>query len=143
MQRNTKLQHGVYINILPQPAPRPKIRVLKGKKKVPMAYYPAKYHTYKKTLAYKIKAMNLKQCTGSVALHAIFHLPYPKGTAKKRMIHGAPHVKKPDVDNYLKALMDSIEQSGLLSNDSRIYAISAKKLYNTGGSGIEFSIEEF
>lgn len=128
------------IEITPFPTPRPKLRVMnRYGKKVPQAYYPVHYQKYKDTLALLIALQKVKP-GDYVKLRAVFYLPYPESTPKYKRIHGEPHLKKPDVDNYLKGLMDGLEAAGVTQNDSRFYSIRAIKLYTTGKPGIRFKL---
>ena len=127
------------IEIEPIATPRPKIRVMNIRgKKAPQAYYPAKYHHYKEALSLLIKSV-CKKGTYS-RLRVVFYLRYPKGTPKYKQIEGNPHIKKPDVDNFLKGFMDALEQSGVTGNDSKFYSVRMMKLYTTGVPRIKFRL---
>jgi len=58
-----------------------------------------------------------------VELSVIFYLPRPK-TATREF----PAVM-PDLDKLIRAVGDSLTTSGIISDDSRIIAIDAQKLY--------------
>jgi Holliday junction resolvase RusA-like endonuclease len=60
----------------------------------------------------------------------VFFVPMPKSwSAKKReAMAGKPHQQTPDVDNYLKALLDAIH-----ANDCRIWRIAIEKRWAEGG----------
>jgi crossover junction endodeoxyribonuclease RusA len=58
-----------------------------------------------------------------VELSVIFYLPRPK-TATREF----PAVM-PDLDKLIRAVGDSLTTAGIISDDSRIIAIHAKKLY--------------
>lgn len=57
--------------------------------------------------------------------HVVFHLPLPK---RPKFNVGDPHKQKPDVDNLLKALLDS-----LYKNDSHIWNIQVSKVWSKSG----------
>lgn len=59
-----------------------------------------------------------------------FHIPMPKSWSKKKreLMNGIPHQSKPDIDNCLKALFDS-----LLEDDSTIWAVTASKYWSEQG----------
>lgn len=59
-----------------------------------------------------------------------FFISMPKSWSKKkrREMAGKPHQQRPDCDNYFKGLTDS-----LLSEDSHIWAINAKKYWAETG----------
>ena len=61
-----------------------------------------------------------------------------KGKLKKETVP----VRKPDLDNYIKLLLDSINEV-LLEDDSQITHIDAKKRYSSNGHGyIELELSE-
>ena len=128
------------ISILPVPTPRPKIRVMNVRgKKVPQAYYPAKYHKYKAELAFFLIVEGIAKEDYGI-IDATFFLPYPKSTPKYKLVEGTPHRKKPDADNFLKGLMDGLEIAGVTENDSKFWDVRAVKLYTTGNPRIVFEL---
>ena len=56
-------------------------------------------------------------------------LPWPKKTPKKVMLKDqyAFHVKKPDADNLLKPIVDSLTQAGLWEDDNQISKMLVEK----------------
>lgn len=66
-----------------------------------------------------------------------FHIPMPKSWSnkKKESMFGQPHQQRPDIDNILKSVMDS-----LCEDDSYIYDIRMTKKWAVLGS-IELIIE--
>ncbi len=71
-----------------------------------------------------------------------FYFAYPKSTPKKKLINGAPHLKKPDVDNLTKASFDCLEKEGIINNDSQFYKGKIEKRWTTEEHGcIIFKIE--
>lgn len=73
-----------------------------------------------------------------------FYLPVPKSWSKKEKAaaYGSMHRVKFDIDNGAKALMDSLEEAGVLENDSRLAHLTAKKWYVREGEEprIEFRL---
>lgn len=61
--------------------------------------------------------------TGPVALSLVFHLKKPKSSKNKH-----PMVR-PDVDNYVKTVMDALN-GVLFDDDSQVVSLSAKKKYS-------------
>jgi len=57
-----------------------------------------------------------------------FRLPRPPSTRRE-----APSVK-PDLDKLIRAVLDALEQSGVIKNDSRVCHITAQKSYAELGS---------
>lgn len=70
-----------------------------------------------------------------------FFIPVPKtwGKKKKAIMHGKLHQNKPDIDNLMKAVLDS-----LLSEDKKIGQIGeiAKIWVNEEAGWIEITVEE-
>ena len=62
--------------------------------------------------------------------HIIFHIPMPKSFSKKkkRMLKNTFHQQKPDIDNILKAFLDS-----LFNNDSVVCDLRISKLWSDEG----------
>jgi Holliday junction resolvase RusA-like endonuclease len=60
-----------------------------------------------------------------------FHIPMPKSWSKKKrkLMDGKPHQQKPDLDNLIKALGDSIH-----AEDCGIYDLSACKRWAETGA---------
>lgn len=71
---------------------------------------------------------------GALEVDAVFFMPIPKGTSKKKsglMRSGEiKHVKRGDIDNYLKAVMDNM-LAIVYNDDSQIYKLSGIKKYDT------------
>jgi Holliday junction resolvase RusA-like endonuclease len=62
--------------------------------------------------------------------HIIFHVAMPDSWSKKKraIFLGQPHQQTPDVDNFLKALLDSV-----FGNDSHVWDIRASKVWGEEG----------
>lgn len=62
----------------------------------------------------------------------IFILPFPKSWSKKKCkaMEGKPHQEKPDLDNILKALLDSAFMEG---DDKKVYDIACAKYWGKYG----------
>ena len=62
----------------------------------------------------------------------LFKMPIPQSYSKKKQaaLVDAPHAKKPDLDNLVKAVLDALNGVAF-EDDSRICSISAVKLYGT------------
>lgn len=84
---------------------------------------------------------------GPIRLSAIFYISPPQYIAKakknqQRLIDEDITVsKKPDLDNYIKALLDSVSDSHLIwKDDGQVAEIYAKKVYSLDPR-IEFEVE--
>lgn len=64
-------------------------------------------------------------------LDATFILPMPKSWSKKKkqLMHGKPHIIKPDLDNIIKFVQDSLKPEG----DQMIHTIVANKIWGEEG----------
>ncbi len=69
---------------------------------------------------------------GALSLEVTFIMQIPKSLSKKKQseLIGQYHIKKPDVDNLLKTVKDSLEGT-FYKNDSQVCEIVAKKVYGT------------
>jgi Holliday junction resolvase RusA-like endonuclease len=67
------------------------------------------------------------------AFRVVFGIPFPRSysKSKREKFLGQPHTIKPDIDNYLKALMDSLKE-----NDSGVWHVDAQKIWVEGSGFI-------
>ena len=67
---------------------------------------------------------------GPCSVSLDFGMPIPKSLSKKKRadIMGQPHIKKGDIDNILKAVLDSMV-GVILKDDATIYHVEARKFY--------------
>ena len=110
------------LSINPIPCPRPRI-TSKG-----WTYYPKKYQAWKTEaedlFIEMMKAHKLKAFAGEVEVIAVFVVKRPKTTKLPR--------PKPDIDNYLKALLDA--GTGVVWTDDHIIsAVGASKAWSKPG----------
>lgn len=72
-------------------------------------------------------------------LVATFFIPMPKSWSKKKhiLMKNTPHQQKPDIDNMVKALLDSIFREG---DDCKVYSVVALKYWTDGDGKIEITI---
>lgn len=74
--------------------------------------------------------------TGPIICDLTFNLPKPKSHPKRR---NPRHVKKSDLDNLVKAILDSLE--GIIyKGDQQIFRLSAEKRYSDT-PGVEIRLE--
>jgi len=97
------------------------------------AYTPAK--TKKAEDSFLTQALQFKPSTPisePLTIDITSILPIPKSTSKKNyilmMTDNIKHTKRPDLDNLLKLVEDSLNGIFFI-DDSQIYSISAKKKY--------------
>ena len=102
-------------------------------------YDPAKSKDWKRTvMAQAIQQKPERMLTGALAGEMDFYLPRPK-SLPKRMIYP---VKKPDVDNLLKACLDGL-RGIVFADDSLLVDLRISKRYATDGRpGVYVRLEE-
>jgi Holliday junction resolvase RusA-like endonuclease len=122
---------GGPITVMLDGAPVPKARARFGRGH---AYTPATTRGFTHDLGWSARAAmaGRKPLTGAVTITALFELPIPSAWPKAR--HAAaitgdirPAVK-PDLDNFLKAVLDAINGIVII-DDSQIVEIAARKIY--------------
>ena len=116
-----------YIN----PLPKPRMTRADRWKKRPCVL---KYWDYKVDLQNKLKTCDIEIID---VIKVVFCVPMPKSWSKKKMaeMDGKPHQQRPDVDNLMKGLMDSLFQE-----DSHVHTIHAKKIWGYKGY-MEFDLD--
>jgi Holliday junction resolvase RusA-like endonuclease len=91
----------------------------------------------KKEFISKIEKKPKKPFKGYIHLQVYFYIPYPKkyyrtGKYSDQLKDGAPYycIARPDVDNYLKFVMDCL--NGIMyEDDSQVVNVEATKMYST------------
>lgn len=74
---------------------------------------------------------------GGITVNLLFNLPRPK-SLKKSVIN---HVKKPDIDNLVKSVLDAAK--GIVwRDDSQIVILHAMKRYTAVEPGINMTVNE-
>jgi crossover junction endodeoxyribonuclease RusA len=58
----------------------------------------------------------------------VFRMPVPK-SRPKYLSHWAPHTKRPDIDKLARAVLDALVAAGVLSDDSVVTSLMARKEY--------------
>lgn len=123
----------INFNIEPVSQLRPKFSA----RPFPHEYDPPKVKKYKVELhRLAVKAMSeqkMKPLEGSIAVTITFYRAIQKSVSKaehERRVNGQtlPNVK-PDVDNYVKSLLDALN-GAVWSDDAMITDLSAKKRYS-------------
>lgn len=88
-------------------------------------YDPAPSRDWKRTvLAQVLPVMPDTPMDGPLAMVLVFELPRPK-SLPQRVVH---HVKKPDLDNLVKAIKDSL-RGVVYRDDSQVVRLEASKGY--------------
>jgi len=113
---------------VPVAQPRPRATVIAGRAHV---YNPAgKSRTYRERVA--LCAIGHTQIEGPIELTVRFYWPRPKHLMwKTRPMPRLAKATKPDLDNVLKALKDSL--TGIMwSDDAQVVKVHAEKWYCAG-----------
>ena len=110
------------VNIPITPVPKPRMTQRDRWAKRPAV---VRYYDFKDELRRQIKG-DLEP-----RISVVFRVPMPPSWSRKKRadMDGKPHQQKPDIDNYLKALMDA-----LCEDDSYIYDIRAQKYWAVDGA---------
>lgn len=112
---------------IPKPQARPRVFVNKGRV---FAHSPkTDYFELVKVNAYEQRLLAKKQLSGPLSLTLEFYLPYPKSMSQKKRLESKYVITRPDIDNYVKAVMDAINNSELWQDDSQVVVLHATKFY--------------
>jgi len=70
-----------------------------------------------------------------IIITVIFTFSMPKSWSKKKkaLMLNRPHTQKPDIDNCLKFCFDALNEK-LWLDDSQIFQVTSKKIWDTEGS---------
>ena len=128
-----KVMYQVFVQGIPKAQPRPRMTA-NG-----YAYNPKSADLWKAQIMAAFVAYRKPVITGPVYLQVTFFMPIPKGT-KITGDEFVPHIKKPDTDNLLKAVMDSLTQANVWKDDALVYSIEAGKGYAHGPTGARIKI---
>ena len=125
----------IKLNLEPIACPRPRVSKFG-------VYYHKKYQDYKDYLKYYLTSLNLNKFDDKpLYLNIIFNIQIPKSLSKKKKLelNGQYIIKKPDIDNYLKSVMDAM--NGIIyKDDSQISSISIIKKYVIENPNTEINI---
>ena len=111
-------------NINPVPASRPRVTRWS-------TYYPKKYTQFKLDMIALTSELDLTPFEGSLRVDIGFYISMPKSWSKKKKESKESSYcdNNADVDNYLKAILDSLNE-GVYVDDRQIVEISARKIYS-------------
>ena len=115
------------------PVPKARARIVAGK-----AYTPAKTRGYEETVAAAaLQAMGGRPpipAGGWMDADLTFDIPIPKSWTRKRkeLMAEEGHTQRPDLDNYVKAILDACN-GVVYEDDSQITCINAVKSWAPEG----------
>ena len=133
-----KVMYHIFIQGIPKAQPRPRMAV-NGH-----VYNPNSADIWKNQIKACFLRYRKPTITEPVELRVNFFLPCPKSMKEKKGLL-LPHAKKPDTDNLLKAVMDSLTDIEIWKDDAQVFNIKAGKYYaqeRETGALITISIEE-
>lgn len=112
------------------PCPRPRVAV---RGRFPHAYYPAAYKQWQKAFVKALGPVGFR-FEAPVSLWVEFGVHRPRTS---KLV-----VPKPDIDNYLKALLDGLTAAGVWKDDTQVSRVRASKLFVTGPGYIDLRLAE-
>ena len=115
----------IKFEIPPRPKARP--RFAKGH-----AYTPKLTSDYEYTIAQEYLLKGLKKHLGAISIYMTFNYRIPTSRIKQ-LKHGDICVEKADIDNLVKALLDSLNGVAYL-DDKQVYKIVAEKKWADSNS---------
>jgi Holliday junction resolvase RusA-like endonuclease len=101
-----------------------------------------RYRTYKQQIAILVRRHLKTPTEKPVMVDITFYMPIPTSWSrkKKEKNNGAVHKSKPDIDNLIKGLFDSLNKISW-KDDNQVYEVHSKKVYSFN-PGIGFEIWE-
>ena len=115
----------IKFEVPPRPKARP--RFAKGH-----AYTPKLTSDYEYTIAQEYLLKGLKKHLGAISIYMTFNYRIPTSRIKQ-LKHGDICVEKADIDNLVKALLDSLNGIAYL-DDKQVYKIVAEKKWADSNS---------
>ena len=110
------------------PVPKGRPRFGKGR-----TYTPADTVAAERTVAIYARRACRKPLTGPLRLGVVFYVPIPKDSTKARFaarLSGSERpITKPDLDNYLKLVLDACNRI-VYADDNQVVEIVATKWYS-------------
>ena len=113
------------LDIVPVAASRPRVTRF-------ATFYSKSYTKYRNEIKELVEAVRFVKMEGPIEMEIIFNMPIPKSTSKKKalLLDGEPHLKKPDIDNLIKGVMDAINGVAY-HDDSQVYNLRSTKVYSS------------
>jgi len=114
----------IIFDINPCPASRPRVTRWS-------TYYPKKYTQFKKDMIALTSELYITPSESLLSVNIGFYIGMPKSWSKKKkeLKNGQYCDNNADVDNYLKAILDSLNEV-IYVDDRQIVEVYAKKLYS-------------
>ena len=139
-----KNELSVFVCGDPKGQPRPRAFARNGKAGV---YDPGTAEGWKGLIANAVKPhLPESPITGPLSVELYFFIRRPKSHFKKDKIkHDAPIwcEKKPDADNFAKAVLDCLTQIGFWKDDSQVVTLFISKAFADSRVGCLIEVESF
>jgi len=137
MKKKRKEIYNLFVKGVPIAQPRPRL----GKHGNFYSNSPS-VKAWKKEITASFAGILRPLITEAVHLKVVFFMPVPEGMKidEKNECY-TPHIKKPDADNLIKAIMDAITEAGVWKDDSLVFWPEAIKWYATKDTGAQIIIE--
>jgi len=121
------MEHRATFNIAPVPASRPRVTRFS-------TYFPKKYTKFREQLGKLLDGYCLTPSQELLYIKLDFYCQIPKSWTKKKKAEkdGKYCDNNADVDNYIKAVLDSCE-GRYYDNDSQVVMIRARKFWSLDG----------
>jgi len=131
----------VHVPVTPVAKARPRVTMRGGR---PHAYTPKKSADYEKAVA---EACDVEApLEGPLSMHINLYLPIPASWSKSKTIDAAcgkiMPTSRPDVDNYAKAVLDSLNGIAY-ADDSQVVDLRVVKQYARKDTGARIVIKPF
>lgn len=112
-------------DIQPVPASRPRVTRWS-------TYYPKRYTEFREAMEPIVEKIKINPTDSLLRVKIDFHVGMPKSWSKKKRnrLDGKYCTNNADLDNYEKAILDSLEGT-LFVNDNQIVDMHARKFYSS------------
>jgi Holliday junction resolvase RusA-like endonuclease len=132
----SKETNKLFIPILPMGA----VRTTQRQKFSDKRYL--KYAAYKMKIGLLAREVFKTPLEGPISAHVTFYMPIPDSWSQKKKDSklGAFHTSKPDIDNLIKGMFDSLNKI-TWKDDNQVYEVYSQKIYSKD-PGIEFELLE-
>ena len=121
------MNYKAIFNIAPVPASRPRVTRWS-------TFYPKKYTAFRQELGVLLDSYCLTPSQDLLYVKLDFHVQIPKSWSKKKKAEKDTRFcdNNADVDNYIKAVLDSAE-GRCYTNDKQVVMIRARKFWSLEG----------
>ena len=121
------MNYKAIFNIAPVPASRPRVTRWS-------TFYPPKYTAFRQELGVLLDSYCLTPSQDLLYVKLDFHVQIPKSWSKRKKAEKDTRFcdNNADVDNYIKAVLDSAE-GRYYNNDKQVVMIRARKFWSLDG----------